>query len=105
MNDHSGSYISVSKKSTLFALSSTEAGYIGMYEASKLIMWRHQFLLELCFPSTSPALLYEDNKSAIHIALHLNEKGRTKHMDIRCHLIRDLVKSVWCCSPFRHRID
>ena len=93
MNDQSGSCISVSKKSTLLALSSTEAEYIGMYEASKLIMWLRQFLLELGFPPTSPTFLHEDNKSAIHIALHGNDKGRTKHMDVRCHLIRDLVKT------------
>jgi hypothetical protein len=92
MNDQSGSCISVSKKSTLLALSSTEAEYIGMYEASKLIMWLRQFLLELGFPPTSPTFLHEDNKSAIHIALHGNDKGRTKHMDVRCHLVRDLVK-------------
>ena len=39
MNDHFGSFFSVSKKSTLLDLSSTEAEYIRMYEASKLIMW------------------------------------------------------------------
>ena len=56
---------------TLLALSSTEAEYIGMYEASKLIMWLRQFLLELGFPPTSPTFLHEDNKSAIHIALFM----------------------------------
>ena len=64
-----------------------------MYEASKLIMWLRQFLLELGFPLTSPTFLHEDNKSAIHIALHGNDKGRTKYMDVRCHLICDLIKS------------
>ena len=64
-----------------------------MYDTSKLIMWLRQFLLKLGFPPTSPTFLHEDNKSAIYIALHGNDKGRTKHMDVWCHLIRDLVKS------------
>ena len=49
--------------------------------------------LELDFPPTYPTFLHEDNKSAIYIALFGNEKGRKKHMDVRCHLIHDLVKS------------
>ena len=38
MNSKSGSCISVSKKCTILALSFTEAEYIAMYEASKIIM-------------------------------------------------------------------
>jgi hypothetical protein len=93
MNSSSGSCISISKKSTILALSSTEAEYIGMYEASKIIMWLRQLLNELGYPPTSPTLLFEDNKSAIHIVTNGNDKGRTKHMDVRCHLIRELVKT------------
>jgi hypothetical protein len=39
MNSKSGSCISISKKGTILAFSSTEAEYIAMYEASKVIMW------------------------------------------------------------------
>ena len=89
---NSGSCFSTSKKSTLLALSSFEAEYIGMYEVCKIILWLRQLLLELGFPPTSPTILHEDNKWATQIALHGNDKGRTKHMDIRYHLVRDLVK-------------
>ena len=41
---------------------------------------------------TQPTILYEDNISAIHIVLNGNDKGRTKHMDVRYHYIRELVK-------------
>ena len=93
MNSNSGSCIAISKKGSLLALSSTEAEYIGLFEASKIIMWFRQILTELGFPQTSPTTLYEDNKSAIHIVNNGNDKGRTKHMDIRYHLVRDLVKN------------
>ena len=93
MNSSSGSCITVSKKSKIIALSSTEAEYIGMFEASKVILWMRQLYAELGYPLHSPTILYEDNKSAIHIVQHGNDKGRTKHMDVRYHLIRDLVKN------------
>ena len=92
MNTNSGSCISISKKSKLLALSSTEAEYIGMYEASKVVLWLRQFLSELGFPTPGPTIMYEDNKSDIHIVQNGNDKGRTKHMDVRYHLIRELVK-------------
>ena len=63
-----------------------------MYEASKIIMWLRQLLTELGFPPTIPTIFNEDNKSAVHF-FHGNDKGRTKHMDVRCHLIRDLVEN------------
>ena len=37
-------------------------------------------------------IIYEDNKSAINIIQNSNDKGRTKHMDIRYHYVRELVK-------------
>ena len=83
MNNNSGSCVSVSKKSTIIALSSTEAEYVGrLFEASKIIMWLRQLLLEL---DTKPTILYEDNKPAIHISENGKDKGRTKHTDVRYH--------------------
>jgi hypothetical protein len=93
MNSQSGSCITLSKKGTILALSSTEAEYIGMFEASKLIMWLRQLLSELGYSPQQPTILYEDNKSAIQIVTNGNDKGRTKHMDVRYHLIRELVQS------------
>jgi hypothetical protein len=39
INNSSGSCISISKKAKLLALSSTEAEYLALFEASKMIMW------------------------------------------------------------------
>ena len=57
-------------------------------------MWFRRFLLQLGYPPFKPTILYiyEDNKSAIHIVNNGNDKGRTKHMDIRYHYVRDPVK-------------
>ena len=70
---------------------STEAEYLALF--AKTVMWLRQFLLELgFFPTPAPTIIYEDNKSAINIIHNGNDKGRTKHMDIRCHYVRELVK-------------
>ena len=82
------------KKRTILPLSSIEAEYVAMYEASKIIMWLRQFFHELGYPPSTSTILYEDNKSAIQIVHNGNDKSRTKHMDVRCHIIRELVKSI-----------
>ena len=55
-------------------------------------MWSRQFLEELAHPPTTPTFVHEDNKSTITIISHGNDKGRTKHMDIRHHYGRKLVQ-------------
>ena len=47
--------------------------------------------MELGHPPSQPTPLFEDNKSAIHIVKNWNDKGRTKHMDIHYHYVRELV--------------
>ena len=49
-NNFSASCLTISKKAKLLALSSTEAEYIVLFEASKSIMWLRQFLEELGYP-------------------------------------------------------
>ena len=78
----------ISKKAKLLALSSTEVEYLAQFEASKQIMWLHQ---ELVYPPTTPTVAHEDNKSTITVISDANDKGRRKHMDIRCHYVRELV--------------
>ena len=51
-------------------------------------MWLRHFLTELGYPPTTPTIIHEDNKSAIQIIQNGNDKGRTVHMDVRCHLTR-----------------
>ena len=89
MNHSSVSCVTTSKKASLIAMSSTEAEYLHLFEATKLIMWLRQFLVELGYLLATPAILYEDNKSAIHIVQNGNDKGRTKHMDIGYHYVRN----------------
>jgi hypothetical protein len=56
---------------------------------------------ELKLMTNTSAVLYCDNQSAIAISENDKSHNRTKHIDIRHHFIRDLVKSKqiqlkWC---------
>ena len=85
------SFHTISKKAQCVALSSTEAEYLALCEASKLVAWGRQFLNELGFIQDTPSVIHEDNKSTIHMVYNGNDKGRTKHIDIRFHYIREMI--------------
>ena len=73
-------------------MSSTEAEYIGMFEASKIIMWMRQLLTKLGHLSNNSTVLYEDNKSAIHIVQNL-VANKTIHVDYRpTETMTDIIK-------------
>jgi hypothetical protein len=91
LGDNTGSFHAVSKKMKLVALSSTEAEYIALCEGAKIISWARQFLSELGFSQTNPTIIFEDNLSAIHMVNNGNDHGRTKHIDIRYHFIRQML--------------
>lgn len=88
------------KKQVTVALSSTEAEYLGMTEIVKEIMWLIQVLDKTDVEVELPLIVYADNQSAIALGKHPVLHGRTKHIDIRHHFIREkesagLVKFVY----------
>ena len=87
----SGTVYSVSRKSKCVSLSSTEAEYIALCEAAKLIAWARQFLQEIQCEQLEPTTVFEDNQSTIRMVCNGNDRGRTKHVDIRYHYVRQLL--------------
>lgn len=79
-----------SRKQKTVALSSTEAEYMAASEATCEALWLRTWVMEV-FRVEVPVIIYCDNQSAI--ALSSNDKfhQRTKHIDIRYHLIRENV--------------
>jgi hypothetical protein len=78
------------------ALSTAEAEYMALCEASKEAIWLQSFLhsvLNGTKQSTpTPIVIKEDNKAAIDIANNPVDHQRTKHIDIRYHFTREKVK-------------
>ena len=80
----------LSRRQRKITLSSTEAEYVGMTEVAKQISWIRNLLSELKFKlPTVP--LYVDNQGAIFLASNPAQEGRTKHIEIPEHYIRECV--------------
>ncbi len=80
-----------SKKQTTVALSTAEAEYIALCYASQEATWLWSLISELKFESSEATVLYEDNQAAICMARNGQHHGRAKHIDIKCHYVREKV--------------
>lgn len=88
---HSNSVISwESTKQKTVALSSTEAEYMALSEASKEAVHLRNLLSELT-GSYNCVLIYCDNQSCIRLSHNPMFHKRTKHIDVRHHYVRDVV--------------
>ena len=82
-----------SKKQRTVALSSTEAEYMALSEATQEAFWLKVFLCELGEMAKDEAVkMYEDNKGSIALAKNPEFRKRTKHIDIRYHFVREKVE-------------
>ena len=70
------------KKQSTIALSSTEAEYVALSEASREAMWLRHIYGELGFIQKEPILLLGDNDGSIAMAKNPQFHKRTKHVDI-----------------------
>jgi hypothetical protein len=75
------------------ATSSTEAEYVAAFEAGKDAFYLRQLLADMLHPQEEATTLYEDNKSCIAIAYNPVITQHSKHIEVRFHYIRQLVKA------------
>jgi hypothetical protein len=81
----------ISRKQPTVSLSSTEAEYIALCDAAKEAIFLRNVLNELGVDVESTTI-HEDNQACIQIARNPVEHKRLKHVDTKCHFIRDLVE-------------
>eukprot|EP00253_Pinus_taeda_P015464 PITA_15464 len=79
------------KKQGAISLSSAEAEYHGVIEASKEALWLRQILSEFGFQQQHPTTLWCDNQSAIQLCNDLVQHQRSKHNELHMHFIRKLI--------------
>ena len=82
-----------SKQKSCITLSSMEAEYVALHELSKVIIHTRRFLAEIGFPQTQPTVIYEDNESTINLALSPGIGKKSKHIKLRYHYIKDMIKT------------
>lgn len=90
-NIGSGAISWMTKKQDITALSSTEAEYVALCAGLCQGIWLKRLLFDCGFVQSDPFVVWCDNKSCITIAKNPTQHGRTKHIDVKFHFIRDQV--------------
>lgn len=80
-----------SKKQETVALSSSEAEYTAASVAARQALWLRKLLADFNFEQHEATEVFCDNRSGIAMTKNPCFHGRTKHMDIQHHFIRQLV--------------
>ncbi|XP_048447466.1 secreted RxLR effector protein 161-like [Pyrus x bretschneideri] len=80
-----------SRKQQLVTLSTTEAEFIAAATSACQAIWLRRILEELHFQQHEPIVIYCDNSSAIKLSKNPVLHGRSKHIDVRYHFLRDLT--------------
>ncbi|GJZ56177.1 hypothetical protein Tco_0611370 [Tanacetum coccineum] len=80
-----------SKKQTILAISTTEAEYGSSGKACQQALWMKQALIDYDVQLDDIPIMC-DNKGAIDLSKNSVEHSRTKHIEIRHHVLRDNVQ-------------
>lgn len=79
------------RKQATVSLSSTEAEYVVVTQATCEIRWIQSILDELQNPYKKPTIICEDNQGCIEIAKHPQDHKRMKHVDVKFHFIKETI--------------
>ena len=82
-----------SKKQKTVALSTTEAEYMAMSDASRQMIWLSSALTEL--KQNYKPVLHADSNGAIDLAKNQKVSQRSKYIDIRYHFIRSHINNTF----------
>ena len=80
-----------SKQHSIVTTSSTESEYVGYTMIAKSITWIRNVLKFMGFNMSQPTKVRVDNQGAMKMAETPKQHGRTKHIDVRYHYIREKV--------------
>ena len=80
-----------SHKQHTIAQSTTEAEYMALTDAGNQAAWYRSFLSELGYSPEKPIPIHGDNKGAIDLSENPVTGRRSKHIDIKHHVIREYI--------------
>nr|GEX49719.1 retrovirus-related Pol polyprotein from transposon TNT 1-94 [Tanacetum cinerariifolium] len=80
-----------SKKQDCTSMSSAEAEYVSLSACFAQVIWMRTQLTDYGF-YFDKIPMYCDSKAAIAISCNPVQHSRTKHIDVRCHFIKEKVK-------------
>ncbi|GJZ68772.1 retrovirus-related pol polyprotein from transposon TNT 1-94 [Tanacetum coccineum] len=79
------------KKQTTLAISTTEAEYVSAGKACQQALWMKQALIDYSIRLDDVSIMC-DNKGAVDLSKNPVQHSRTKHIEIRGHILRDNVQ-------------
>ncbi|RVW80052.1 Retrovirus-related Pol polyprotein from transposon TNT 1-94 [Vitis vinifera] len=82
-----------SKKQPIVSLSSTEAEFIAAASCACQAVWLKRVLGKLGQNQGKPTIIHCDSSSAIKLSKNPVMHGRSKHIDVRFHFLRELTKA------------
>ncbi|KAK9705165.1 hypothetical protein RND81_07G037600 [Saponaria officinalis] len=99
----SGAVSWASKKQPVVALSTTEAKYIAVLLCACQCVWLRRVLKKIGFEEKSGTVILCDNSSTIQLSKNPEFHGKSEHIDVRFHFLRELlndgvVKLSYCTS-------
>ncbi|WZY99772.1 hypothetical protein YC2023_072101 [Brassica napus] len=80
-----------SKKQKVVSCSSAEAEYRAMLKLTNELVWIKGILKHLEIDQAMPMTMHCDNQAAIHIASNSVFHERTKHIEVDCHKVRQMI--------------
>ena len=80
-----------SKKQSCVALSTAEAEYMALSSAVQEAIWLERLISDLFGVKEETVTVYEDNQSTIQMGKNQQYHGRTKHVSIKYHFVRENV--------------
>ena len=89
----SGVVLWSSKKQLIVTLSTTEAEFVAATSCVCQAIWLKRILEQLHFKRREPIAIFCDNNSAIKLSKNPVLHGRSKHIDVKFHFLRDLTKA------------
>lgn len=82
-----------SRRQQTVASSTLHAEYIAVSEAAREAAWLRTLLGELGLEQPKATIVHCDNQGAMFLAKNPSTHTRTKHIDIRHHIIREMIES------------
>lgn len=79
------------KKQPIVTLLTTEADFIAATSSASQVVWLKKLPEEMNFKQQGPVIIYCDN-FAIMLSKNLVLHGRSNHIDVKYHYLRDLTK-------------
>ena len=86
------SYVLVSRKQPVVSLSTTEVEFIAATSCACQAIWMRRILEKLSHTQGNCTTMFCDNSSTIKLSKNPTMHGRSKHIDVRFHFLRDLTK-------------